>query len=378
MKINISIIVVVATFIYSAPFASSAVASYVSPELCTWTTNTSKIIKWCKRDVTLSNGSHLGWYHCIVGFDDSIHDSCSNCAYDTSFYSYMSDNSCGGLHCNNLGSPVDYVRYTCHYIDKYNDWTSCIGGVSVGTNPHWTTIQGTSCNDVPNVKVCSISDPNTNPTAVIEKPTTSPTNYTYGDDITFQGRGDLGTGGGSLDYYLWLDTNPGTPSYNGTDCSTADGTVIDSGTTFTSNRTSFTTNSLSPGTHRICFNVRQHYSDNSYLWAGSAGNVEYRDVVITPAPLTVTITSNPASPADISSVIRFTATASGGVPPYLNWTWSGDVNGSGTLYGTTQNYIDKSFSSLGTHSVNVSVQDNNRQTATATYNIQIQDNRIPQ
>ena len=123
--------------------------------------------------------------------------------------------------------------------------------------------------------------PKTNPTAVIDVPATATATYPQGQSNLMQGHGVLGDGGGSIGWYTWNDVNPGTPSYNGTRCSSADGVQVAAGPT----ATSFDVQSLSIGTHRICFNVRQDFPDGTSLWAGSAGNVEYRDItIVQPAP----------------------------------------------------------------------------------------------
>ncbi len=92
-------------------------------------------------------------------------------------------------------------------------------------------------------------------------------------------------------------------------------------------------------------------------------------------PLSVSIVSNPTSPIEIGSLTRFTATVTGGLPPYSNFSWSGAVSGSGTTVSYNQNYIEKRFGLVGYKTVSITVNDSSGDSANDTINVQIQDNR---
>jgi len=136
----------------------------------------------------------------------------------------------------------------------------------------------------------------TKPQAIIDTPTTDPAEYTIGDNVDFTGRGILGSGGGSIDQYAWINVRSGTPSYdNKNKCAFVDTVDTNSDGSFNSsdalrrvdtNATSdsFSTSTLPLGTHRVCLNVRQEYNDGSTSWAGS--NVAFRDIVIKEPPCT--------------------------------------------------------------------------------------------
>jgi len=142
----------------------------------------------------------------------------------------------------------------------------------------------------------SCSVPTSRPKAVIDIPATDPAEYTIGDNVDFTGRGILGSGGGSIDQYAWINVRSGTPSYdNKNKCAFVDTVDTNSDGSFNSsdalrrvdtNATSdsFSTSTLPLGTHRVCLNVRQEYNDGSTSWAGS--NVAFRDIVIKEPPCT--------------------------------------------------------------------------------------------
>ncbi len=121
----------------------------------------------------------------------------------------------------------------------------------------------------------------TNPRAIIDVPSNNST-FQQGQRITFAGHGVLGTGGGRIDEYFWADVRPGTPSYRGTRCACADGfgnrCLITSGSTST-----YRTTGLTVGNHRICFNVRQRYTDRTVAWANPIDNVDIK--ITTPPPI---------------------------------------------------------------------------------------------
>ncbi len=134
-----------------------------------------------------------------------------------------------------------------------------------------------------------VATPKTSPTAVIDTPATTPISYNESDEVSFSGHGELGSGGGSIDRYSWIEVRSGTPSYNGTRCSSEDSVDINGDGNYNSAdvlsmNSSFTKNDFSVGMHRICFNVRQTYTDGTSAWAGQAGNIEYRDVVVASLP----------------------------------------------------------------------------------------------
>jgi hypothetical protein len=116
-------------------------------ETCKWTTIGT--IYHCKKDNIL----------CSDGYSNNDAQSCSKGRCDThggkgSLYGYFKKGNCSGLWCTNKSEPKPVVRYTCHYIDKYNNWTQCVNGVQIGKNPHWTTRSGTNCSNVSSTKSC--------------------------------------------------------------------------------------------------------------------------------------------------------------------------------------------------------------------------------
>lgn len=103
------------------------------------------------------------------------------------------------------------------------------------------------------------------------------------------------------------------------------------------------------------------------------------NVSVTPAPFTVNITTNPASPIEVVDMIRWFATPDGGVPPYGPYSWSGAVTGSGTNSASpVGNYVDRRYGVLGTQTARVTVRDSWNQTAEDELTVTIQDSRTPQ
>jgi len=95
-------------------------------------------------------------------------------------------------------------------------------------------------------------------------------------------------------------------------------------------------------------------------------------------PLKVEISADPDGNVTLGNEIRWTATASGGTPPYQSFVWSGEVSGSGTDYTATTNYIDGRISETGNAKVYVTVTDSASATASDDYTSTIIDNRRPQ
>ena len=119
-------------------------------ETCKWTTIGT--IYNCKKDHIL----------CSDGYSNNNAWPCSGGRCDThggkgSKYGYFKKGNCSGLWCTNKPEPKPVVRYTCHYIDKYNNWTQCVNGVQIGKNPHWTTRSGTNCSNVSSTKSCPMA-----------------------------------------------------------------------------------------------------------------------------------------------------------------------------------------------------------------------------
>ena len=162
-----------------------------------------------------------------------------------------------------------------------------------------------------------------------------------------------------------------------------------------------------------CTNVCNNYCERNQSWAaqstgytessckcyrvnyGSSGPIEIdhpygiedplAEPPVTPpvtppaTPLSVIITANPAGDTiSIGNMIRWTATASGGTPPYQSFTWSGEVSGPGTPSTATKNYIEGRIDEVGPATVHVTVQDSASLTATDTYTSDIVDDRRPQ
>ncbi|MDH4330485.1 MAG: hypothetical protein OEV93_02940 [Candidatus Moranbacteria bacterium] len=97
--------------------------------------------------------------------------------------------------------------------------------------------------------------------------------------IHFTGHADLGVGGTSINGMGWVDTNPGTASWNGTTCNGTDGTWI--GNTF-----DFYKSGFAPGEHRFCLSVRQLNTDGTELW-NAAANTAHATVYVGDPPRSV-------------------------------------------------------------------------------------------
>jgi hypothetical protein len=119
--------------------------------------------------------------------------------------------------------------------------------------------------------------------------------------------------------------------------------------------------------------------------AGVTTGQKSQTVTVTVPPLSVFITSVPPNNSDehdvqILSTVRWTATASGGVPPYT-FAWTGVVSGAGTLSfppNTSKNYIEGMISSFEPATEHVVVTDSAGTTAPADHTLNVVDTRLPQ
>lgn len=115
---------------------------------------------------------------------------------------------------------------------------------------------------------------------------------------------------------------------------------------------------------------------------GSTSGWASHTITIVVPPLDVSIVSSPGgltgSTVNIGNEIRWTATVSGGSPPYQSFVWSGVVSGLGTNDTVFKNFIEGRISEIGPATVHVTVQDSASQTATDSHTVHIVENRIPQ
>ncbi len=114
-----------------------------------------------------------------------------------------------------------------------------------------------------------------------------------------------------------------------------------------------------------------------WVWTCNGLGTGTNDSCSAYSSLTVSVSANPSPSAEITSPVRFTATASGGTQPY-NFTWSMDVSGPGTDSSPTQNYIEKVFSVVGPKTAKVTVQDSAGGVVSGTAPVVIVDNRVLQ
>ncbi len=81
------------------------------------------------------------------------------------WYSRFVRNTCtGSVVCVNDTAVSNYWSsfvsgHSCHYISGYSSWTSCSGGMRVGSSPIWATTPGTSCSNASNVQTCTTCVP---------------------------------------------------------------------------------------------------------------------------------------------------------------------------------------------------------------------------
>jgi hypothetical protein len=117
--------------------------------------------------------------------------------------------------------------------------------------------------------------------------------------------------------------------------------------------------------------------NNAGTWTG----LQSQTVTVTVPPLSVNITSVPAGPTvETTDLIKWTATASGGVPPYT-FSWTGPVSGAGTPSfppNTSKNYIEGMIGSTGSAIEHVVVTDSAGTNAPANHTLNVVDTRLPQ
>jgi hypothetical protein len=202
------------------------------------------------------NNVHESWANAYFGFDNgsktlvtsgyqhrdgNIDFHGTNTSYDGGGSASKAVPSSSGLH---------YVNYQFYFTNSFGETGNYYSNSTLGG------VKG-------------------RPSSTISSPSNG-SSYSVGDSVSFSGSGTLNHGGGSIDWYAWIKTNSGTSSYNGNACTSSDGTVLASG----SSKTSFSTSSLSEGTHRICLAVRQTYSDGTARWSHNQSDMV--DVTIDP------------------------------------------------------------------------------------------------
>lgn len=76
--------------------------------------------------------------------------------------------NCNHTYCSNIPTPRPYIWVTktrnvkeyfqynrCHYISKVNQWSNtCVNNARVATNVTWSTVNGSSCRNVPLTQYC--------------------------------------------------------------------------------------------------------------------------------------------------------------------------------------------------------------------------------
>lgn len=233
------------------------------------------------------------------------------------------------------------VVFTGHGTDSDGivtgfNWTSSLDG-NLGTTPVFTTATlsiGThtvtfSVKDNNNswsqevVQTLVVNPSNQPPIAVIDS--ISPTSATQGQAVTFTGHG--ADSDGTIVSYKWT--------------SNIDGKLNESAT--------FTTSSLSVGTHNIKFSVM----DNNSTWSSEAEQT----LVVSPpnkAPVAVIDSISPKSAVQ-GQMITFRGHGIDSDGTIVGYSWISSIDGNLSI----STYFSTSSLSLGTHLIKFKVRDNN-------------------
>ncbi|MEZ5336262.1 MAG: right-handed parallel beta-helix repeat-containing protein [Methanolobus sp.] len=174
----------------------------------------------------------------------------------------------------------------------------------------------------------TIEAANAAPTATITS--INPETATVGEDVTFTGSGS--DSDGTISSYLWED--------NGA---------------FLSDEAVFTTSGLSVGTHTISFSVVDNDGESSEVVSDTVTITEVPNV----AP-TATIDSIIPNPATVGEEVTFTGSGIDGDGTISSYLWSED----GAVLSTSSSF-STSVLSVGTHTIEFSVVDDDGETSEA-------------
>jgi hypothetical protein len=112
----------------------------------------------------------------------------------------------------------------------------------------------------------------------------------------------------------------------------------------------------------------EYSCDMYYSWNGSSCALAELKVEITPSDSTY----------QVGSLIRWTAKATGGIPPYF-FSWSGVASGPGTDIPGNKSYIEKNLNTIANgQNISVEVVDGNFSNDDDTKTFDVVDNRNPQ
>ena len=243
----------------------------------------------------------------------------------------------------NPANSGESVTFTGHGNDTDGtvttyEWTSSITGIlsaastfsmsSLSPGTHTISLRVRDDDNAWSAPVTSSvtvnASPNAPPTATIDSITPNPA--TTGQTITFTGHGD--DTDGTIATYEWSSTINGVLS--------------------TSATSTYSTSTLSPGTHTISLRVR----DDDNAW--SAPVTSSVTVNASPnAPPTATIDSITPNPATTGQTITFTGHGDDTDGTVTTYEWSSSING---LLSTANTYSTSTLSA-GTHTISLRVQD---------------------
>lgn len=248
--------------------------------------------------------------------------------------------------------------YECHYIDRVTSWSACSNNTQVATGVHWNTTPGDRCNHVPLSRYCC-----GDPSASITAPSEVDLNENFNVDMEFSSPDGSG--------YTCDFTPPGS-------------SVSTFGSRRFSNVSSVNWGTVGSITNPGASSVepRSFTFSCTHPSAGCPNITRSTDVRAYPETFTVSIVARdytgsylseaPGSEGEVVNEVTWTAIPDGGVPPYRNYTWSGDVTNTGA------STVTMLYSTLGRKTATVNVRDSWNQPASNSHSIIIQDTRTPQ
>ncbi len=266
------------------------------------------------------------------------------------------------------------TTYTCTEIVNVNTWSDCSGGVQTAVAVQWNTRTSTSpitdCGNVPLTRPCCM------PPSV--------------DSLTINGdTADISTTLGTDFDVQWDFYSPGN---NGYTCVFTPAPKSDTGAVETTTNQDRTTNSLFDSISVI--DSLAAGLINPYTFACNhpdvgCGNVSHNiNVAVVPKTLSVKIVAKNICdevlsltwPLQIVEPAKYTSTVSGGVGPYtFKWTdeYATNVAPDGS-HSSITSYIERNYTTLGVHTVNVTVTDAFGTVANASRSILVEDERTEQ